>query len=319
MKFYTIDDLQNILKIFPCSTQQGYISYDKRSLIEIIRKDFNGARHFLEQKDWNDEPPMIYGLNATTPYSEEAKAFVNSQKTHGGGRNLIVMNEAYCLNARYAIENRYWDLQQDTFKRDTRKKIRNAISNPVKAGNKTELHNAVEQLLNEFYEKLNENIASLNDFLESKCKQFVFYLNFYRASYVQQLIGSPAELLSLLYKQMRVMKKGFKPLSVPYEKQKEFIENIVLLLSDQYYSDEAKINTIVDRIYSRESFLIQQFRKIYEKFGMIKTKAYQLEEAIKTETEGRIRASEGVFPDSLIIQHAKDNKLISISFHLSNG
>ncbi len=318
MKFYTVDDLQNILDTFPCSTQKGYIHYDKRTLIEIIKNDFDGERLFLEQKVWNDDTPMIYGLGKTTPYSEEAKAFAKSKKTHGGGRNLIVMNEAYFFNAYYAIENRYWDLQMDTFKKDTRKKIYDAISTPVIDGNETELRSAVEQLLNEFYTKLNKDIASLNGFLKSKCSQFFFYLSFYKASYVQRLIGSPASLLHLLDNQKDVMEKGFEPLSVPYEKQKKFIDDIIPLLSAQHYSDKARIDTITDRIYSRESSLIQQLRKIYEQFEMIKEKAYQLEEAIKIETERRIQTSEGIFPDSLIIQHAKDNGLLRISFHLSD-
>lgn len=319
MKFFTVDDLQNILDTFPCSTKKGYISYSKLGLIEMIRKDFNGERLFQKQQDWNNEVPMIYGLGTTTPYSKEVEAFAKSQKTHGGGRNLIVMNGAYFSNARYIIENRYWDLQQDTFKKDTRKKIRNVISTPVKTKNETELRKAVEQLLNEYYGKLNKNIDSLNDFLKSKCSQFVFYLNFYKASYVQQLIGNPAELLLLLDNQRDVMEDGFEPLSVPYDNQKKFIDNIIQLLSKELlYNDIERINTISDRIYSRETPLIQQLRKIYNEFGMIKTKAYQLEEAIKIETESRIRTSEGIFPDSLIIQHAKDNGLISISFRLSD-
>mgnify|MGYP006990152529 CR=1 FL=1 len=51
----------------------------------------------------------------------------------------------------------------------------------------------------------------------------------------------------------------------------------------------------------------------------IKTKTYQLEEAVKAETEERIKAGEGIYPDSLIIQHAKDNGLIPYNVQTVTG
>lgn len=316
MKFYTVDDLENILDIYPCSTETGYISYSKGYLIDIIKQDFDKERLFLKRNIWNNEEPAVYGLNDTTPYSEEAKAFAKSHKTHGGGRNLIVMNEAYFSNARYAIENRYWDSQQDTFKKDTRAAIRNAVSNPVMTQNEAELRHVVEELLNAFLSKVNKEIASINDFLKSKYSQFYYYHTFYMASYVQRQIGSPAELLTMLDNQLKVMRNGIQSLSINDEKQEKFIDNIVSLLAEKNYPDTDKINTIVDRIYDREKHLIQQLREKYEKFGKIKTEIYILEEEIKMETEERIRTCEKIYPDSLIIQHAKDNGLLSISFRL---
>ncbi len=318
MKFYTVDDLKNVLNIYPCSTETGYIAYSKGRLIDMIKQDFDKERLFLKQNCWNDEMPTVYGLNDNTPYSEEAENFAKSQKTHGGGRNLIVMNEAYFSNARYIIENRYWNLQRDIFKKDTRTSILIAVSQSVMNGNETELRNAVEQLQNNFLSKLNKQIDSLNDFLKSKCSQFVFYLSFYNNPYVQRLIGNPAELIRGLDNQMNVMENGFQLLSANYKKDEKFIDNIVSLLSEKNYSNEEKKNTIVDRIYSRETTLIRQLREIYNEFEEIKTKTYQLEEAIKTETEERIKAGEGIYPDSLIIQHAKDNGLIPASFFLPN-
>lgn len=318
MEFYTVDDLKNILDTYPCSTEKGYISYSKKHLIEMINRDFDGERLFLEQKYWNDEAPAVYGLNAATPYSEEVKAFAKSKKPHGGGNNLIVMNEAYFSNARYIIEKRYWDLQQGSFKKDTRVSIRNAVFNPVMTGNEMGLRNAVEQLLNAFYDKVNKEIASMNDFLKSKCLQLFFYRSFYNASYVQRYIGNPAEILRKLNKQMNAMKKGFQPLSANHKKQGKFIDDIVSLLSEKNYPDAEKVNTVVNRVYSRETSLIQQLREIYDEFGKIKTETYKLEKAIKTETEERLRAGDGIYADSLIIQHAKDNGLIHASFRLSD-
>lgn len=314
--FYTVSDLKNVLNTCPCSSKKGYIAYGKNRLIEIIRQDFNGKRAFLKRQYWNDEAPAIYGLNSVTPYSEEAEAFAKSQKTHGGGRGLIVMNEAYFSNARYSIENKYWDLQEDSSKRDTRKSIRDAVSLPVMTGNETELRRAVEQLLNAFLSKVNKEIASKNDFLKSKGAQFFYYMSFYKASYVQQQIGNPTELLHMLDIQRNIMEAGFRPLSANYKKDKRFIIDIVSLLSEKYLTDEEKVTTIVERIYSRETPLIQQLRNIYDEFLEIKIKTYQLEEEIKTETEKRISASERIYPNSLIIQHAQNNGLISISFRL---
>lgn len=316
MKFYTVDDLKNVLDTYPCSVEKGYISYQNKSLIEIIRRDFDRERLFLKRNYWNEEAPAVYGLNATTPYSEEAKAFAKSQKTHGGGRDLIVMNEAYFSNARYMIENNYWDSQRDTFKKDTRTSIRNAVSHPVMTRNETELRHAVEQFLNAFLSKVNKEIASMNDFLKSKYSQFVFYLSFYKALYVQRLIGYPTEILIMLENQMNTMQGGFHSLSVNYKKQEKFIDDIVSLLSEKNYPDTDRVNTIVDRIYFRETSLIQQLREIYDNFEKIKTEIYKLEEEIKTETEERIRACDGIYPDSTIIQHAQNNGLIRTSFRL---
>ena len=318
MKFCTIDDLKNVLNIYPCSTETGYINYSKGRLIGILKQDFDKERLFLTRNHWNDETPEVYELNDNTPYSEEAKAFAESKKPHSGGRNLIVMNEAYFSNARYLIENRYWDLQQDTFKKDTRTSIRHAVSQPVKDGDETALRHAVEQLLNDFYIKVNKEINSLNDFLKSKHSQFIFYLSFYKASYVQRLIGNPTELIHRLDNQMGIMENGFQLLSANHKKQEKFIDNIVSLLSEKNYSIEDKENTIVDRIYSGETPLIRELRKIYNEFGEIKTKIYQLEEEIKIETKERLRACKDIYPDSLIIQHAKDNGLISVSFCLTD-
>lgn len=318
MKFYTVDDLKNVLDTYPCSTETGYIAYTKGRLIEIIKQDFDKERLFLKQNYWNDEAPEVYGLNDNAPYSEEARAFAESKKKHGGGRNLIVMNGAYFSNARYIIENKYWDLQRDIFKKDTRTSIHNAVSQSVMNGNETELRNTVEQLQNDFLSKLNKQINSLNDFLKSKRSQFVFYLNFYKSPYVQRLIGNPTELIHRLDNHMNVMENGFQLLSIHYKKQRKFINSTVGLLSEKNYSDKDKINTIVDRIYSGETPLIQQLREIYNEFGEIKTKTYQLEESVKAETEERIKAGEGIYPDSLIIQHAKDNGLIPTSFQLNN-
>ena len=80
------------------------------------------------------------------------------------------------------------------------------------------------------------------------------------------------------------MENGFQLLSVHYKKQRKFINSTVGLLSEKNYSDKDKINTIVDRIYSGETPLIQQLREIYNEFGEIKTKTYQLEEAVKAES-----------------------------------
>lgn len=316
MKFYTVDDLENILDIYPCSIETGYISYSKGYLIDIIKQDFDKERLFLKRNIWNNEEPAVYGLNDTTPYSEEAKAFAKSHKTHGGGRNLIVMNEAYFSNARYAIENRYWDSQQDTFKKDTRAAIRNAVSNPVMTQNEAELRHVVGELLNTFLSKANKEIGSMNDYLQTKYSQFSSYQTFYKASYVQQLIDGPAGLLLMLNVQMKIMEDGLKSLSINYTKQKQFLDNIVSLLAEKNYPDTDKVNTIVDRIYARENPLIQQLREKYEEFGKIKTEIYILEEEIKMETEERIRTCEKIYPGSSIIQHAKDSGLLSISFHL---
>lgn len=316
MKFYTIDDLKNVLNTYPCSTETGYISYGKEHLIDIIKQDFSGERLFLKRNYWNDETPAVYGLNAAVPYSEEAKAFAKSQKTHGGGRNLIVMNGAYFSNARYIIENNYWDLQRDSFKRDTRKSICNAVSHPVMARNESELRHAVDQLLNAFLCKMNKEVASINDFLKCKYTQFYFYRSFYKAPHVQQQIGNPTGLLLLLDNQMDVMEDGLQSLSANYKKQRKFIDGIISLLPEKNYPDTQKINTIVDRIYFKEKSLIQQLREIYDEFGRIKIEIYQLEKSIKAETEKRIRAGEGIYTDSFIIQCAKDNGLLDISFRL---
>lgn len=316
--FYLVDDLKNVLNIYPCSTETGYISYTKEYLIELIRRDFTGEKLFLKRNVWNNEEPAIYGLGKTTPYSEEAKAFAKSHKTHGGGRNLIVMNEAYFSNARYVIETKYWDLQRDTFKRDTRKSIRNAVSNPVITGNETELRHVVEKFQNAFYAKVNKEIASINKFFEIKSSQFFFYLSFYKNSFVQQHIGNPTELLCELDNQMDVMKNGFQPLSVDHKQQEKFIDNILSLLSEKNLSNIERENLIVERIYNREERLIQQLRETYDKFGKIKLKIYQLEEAIKAETAKRIRANKEICPGSFIIHCAQNNGLIGISFDLSD-
>lgn len=171
------------------------------------------------------------------------------------------MNGAYFSNARYIIENKYWDLQRDIFKKDTRTSIHNAVSQSVMNGNETELRNTVEQLQNDFLSKLNKQINSLNDFLKSKRSQFVFYLNFYKSPYVQRLIGNPTELIHRLDNHMNVMENGFQLLSIHYKKQRKFINSTVGLLSEKNYSDKDKINTIVDRIYSGETPLIQQLRE----------------------------------------------------------
>lgn len=233
MKFYTVDDLKNVLDTYPCSNKKGYISYQKKRLIEMINRDFNGERLFLKRNVWNDEAPAVYGLNGTTLYSEEVKVFAKSQKTHGGGRNLIIMNEAYFFNIYYWIENYYWDSQRDTFKRDKKKSIRNAVFHSVTTENETELRHAVAQLLNAFLSKVNKEIASMNDFLKCKYSQFVFYLTFYRAAYVQKLIGNPTGLLLMLDNQMETMEDGFQALSTDDKKQKKFIDNIISLMLEK--------------------------------------------------------------------------------------
>lgn len=316
MKFYTIDDLKRILDTQPCSAKTGYISYEKGYLIDLIKRDFDGEKQFLKRNIWNDEEPEIYCLNDTTPYSKEAENFAKSQKTHGGGRNLIVMNEAYYTNAYYMIENRYWHSKQDTFKRDTRKSIHNAVSQPVTTRNEKELRYTIKEILTKFQSKINKEISSKNDFLKTKLSQFCFYSSFYKASYVQRNIGNPKELLDMLDEQMKVMKEGLTSLPVNPKKDEEFIDNAVSLLSEKNYSDTDKITTIVERIYSHEMTLIQNLQEICKRFREINIGTYKLEEEIKKETEERIRSNKGIYPGSLIIQHASDNGLIPASFCL---
>lgn len=227
------------------------------------------------------------------------------------------MNEAYFLNAYYIIEKRYWDLRQDTFKVDTRIKIRNTISNSVMTMNESELCHAIRQLLNNFLSRLNKEIASLNDFFECKCSQFHHYLDFYKSSYVQQCIAKPEGLLLLLEMQKDTMTEGFKSLSVPHENLNKFLDNILQLSSEENYTDEEKIHVIVDRIYNREANLIKKLEKVFAEFEAIKAETYKLEDAIKIKTEELIKSSKKVFPGSLIIDHAQNNGLLRPSFKLS--
>lgn len=317
MKFYTINDLKDILNTYPCSSEKGYISYNNGNIIEIIKRDFEGKKLFNEKKCWNNETPIIWGIGNSTLYSKEAEAFVQSKKTWGGGRKLIVMNEAYFSNARYGIESRYWNLNGNTFKLDTRLKICETISNSVITINKNELCQAIEQLLNDYLSRLNKEIASLNDFFKSKCSQYFFYLSFYKSQYVQRYIEKPTELLSLLNKQKEIMENGLKTLSVSPGNLHKFIENAIKLLSEENYSDAEKIRTIADRIYDREKRMYKQFQKVYTEYEAIKTKTYQLEEAIKIKTEELIKSNKEIHSGSLVIEHAKNNGLLRASFDLS--
>ena len=318
MKLFTVKNLKNRLETYPCSGEKGYISYQNARLIEIIKRGYvvNEEERFIKKKPWQNETPLIWGID-NTPYPQEVKDFAESKKTWTGGRKLIVMNESYYDNCYYAIESKYWARQTNPFKRDTRKEIQDAISSSVIGVNKEELRYAIENLLNNFTSHLNEKITSFNELFKSKCSQYVFYISYYQSTYVQRQIQKPEELLKSLCAQMDIMKVKIKPISITKLNLCKLINNAVILLNDDNYTSKERIDCITDRIYDREQRLIKEFKEQRAKFSEIRGKAYQLEDAIKIETERRIKNNKNILPNSLIIEHAKNNGLLATSFDLS--
>lgn len=167
MQFFTVKDLCERLNLYPCSDEKNYIHYNEGTLIEKIRKDFNGNKNYNKKKYWNKEEPMIfgicdgldeYGTKKYIPYTKEVENFVKTVKTHSGGRNFIVMNESYFENCYFAIEKEYWGKKSDVFKRDTRAKIRDAISDAVETGNANDFRKIIAQILNGFLIRLNKKL-----------------------------------------------------------------------------------------------------------------------------------------------------------------
>lgn len=316
MKYYTINDLKNRFETCPYYEEEERINYQEKRLIEIIRNDFNGKKTYNKKKCWQKEKPMIWGISylsgEVVPYPQKIERFVRTIKKHSGGRNLIVMNEPYFQNCYFAIEKEYWDKKLDDLKGDTRTKIRAVISASSESTCNDELRHAVEEIFDNFLECLNLKVESLNAFCKSKYSQFFYYTNFYKSPYVEQYLEKPTKLLELLDKQKKILMKGFKPLS--QKNPDKFIDDIFNLLSQKIYSNETKIEAIVDRIYAQEHYLIKKFKKIYGEFETVKSKTYELESEIRTETERLLKSNKEIYPGSLLIDHAKNSGLISASF-----
>lgn len=317
MRLYTIKDLKNRLVMYPCSSEKGYISYQNARLIEIIKRGYvNEEDHFNEKKPWQNETPVIWGID-DTEYPQDVKEFVNSRKTGNGGRNMIVMNEAYYDNCYYGIENKYWARQTNPFKRNTRKEIRNSISASVIDTNAEELRCAIENLLNSFLAHLNEKITSFNDLYKSKRSQYVFYVTYYQSTYVQRHIKKPEKLLKSLCTQMEIMDVDIKPISITRKTLCKFVNNAIVLLGDKGYTPDERIDYITDRIYNFEQNLINEFKEKRAKFEKTMKKSNKLENDIKIETQNRIKNNKNILPNSLVIEHAINNGLLETSFNLS--
>lgn len=316
MKYYTINDLKNRFNTCPYYSEDERINYQEKRLIEMIRTDFRSKRIYNERNCWQNEEPQIWGINyygsdVTIPYPKEVEDFVKTIKKHSGGRNLIVMNEPYFDNCYFAIEKEYWKKKLDSLKVDTRVKIGNAISSFVETKSEEKLRQIIEQLLNDFLLQLNEKVDSLNSFFYSKLSQFYFYTNFYKSPLVERYLIKPTELLDSLEHEKEIMKQGLKPLS--HKNLCKFIDNIFELLSDKTYSNELKIELIVDRIYSYEHYLVKKFKEKYSEFENVKNKVYELENEIKDVTERLIKSNKEIYPGSLIIEHAINNGLLTNS------
>lgn len=316
MKYYTINDLKSRFDTCPYYEKEERINYQEKRLIEIIRKDYNRKKTYNQKKCWQNEEPMIWGISylsgKTVPYPKKVERYVKTIKKHSGGRNPIIMNEPYFENCYYAIEKEYWDKKLDSLKADTRTKIREVISASTESTYKDNLRNAIEELFNNFLECLNQKVDSLNAFCKSKYSQFFYYTNFYKSPYVEQYLEKPTKLLESLDMQKKILIEGFKPLS--QKNPDKFIDDIFKLLSQKIYSNETKIESIVDRIYGQENYLIKKFKKIYGEFETVKSKTYELENKIRTETERLIKSNKEIYPGSLLIDHAKNSGLISASF-----
>ena len=317
MRLYTIKDLKNRLEIYPCSSEKGYISYQNARLIELIKRGYvNEENRFNEKKPWQNETPVIWGID-DTEYPRDVKNFAKSRKTGNGGHKLIVMNESYYDNCYYAIENKFWSRKTNPFRRDTRKEIREAIATPVIDANKEKLGYAIENLLNNFTSHLNEKIASFNELFKTKCSRYTFYITYYRSTYVQREIQEPEELLKSLCTQMHIMKVEIKPISITHKDLYKYINSDVALLGDNHYTPEERIDCIADRIYDREHKLIKEFKEKMAKVDNILADTNQLEDAIKIETKNRINNNKNILPNSLVIEHAINNGLLETSFNLS--
>ena len=176
---------------------------------------------------------------------------------------------------------------------------------------------AIRMVLNNFLTRLNEKIASFNELLKSKCSQYVYYVSYYQSTYVQRQIQKPEELLKALCAQMDIMQVKIKPISITNKDLCKFIDNAIVLLDDNNYTLKERIDYITDRIYDREQRLIKKFKEKRDEFSKIREKTYQLENDIKIETERRIKNNKNILPNSLIIEHAKNNGLLATSFELS--
>lgn len=320
MILFTIDDLEKRLYHFPCnSVKMGWVTYSKRWLTEQIRRDYNGKRKWNERQSWNQEEPAVWGIEKSIPYPKEVADYVRETKGQAGGRQLVVMNEAYYDNCYFDIEGKFFRQEKTIFKPDTRKYIENSIAEAVYEKNIQLLLEKTQEILNRHLKELNLEIQSHNNSRKQKYEDLEQRLHVFNYNnYVRQRLTIPPEYVE---ERKRQKERLLKPIELLcYPKLSKLIEGDKEILLDSDYSSNnpdyqsfdknKRLQMLADRIQKREKEMIDKYKKVLKQYQDDMDCFYKFLDDLKTSLRNQIEARQEFQNGFLLFETLRNLKLV---------